>query len=381
MSERLFILSAPPGSPAAQRVLGLTPLARHLHELQRAGLVATRIEAGRFPDLETAAAELSREAGAPVTVIAEAAVFRRGALPQLLSAPLPAGERLRSMVRGRTAICRTGGSPGDGSPERDRTEDISAICCVLDEPADLEAAARLLLDGLRKPMLVDGIVGYYVMRPITLRITSLLAGTRVRPNHVTAFCLLLGLASAGLIWTAASPLVMSLGVFLYFAGATLDCVDGELSRLKYMGSLKGAWFDTLSDDISTTLLLLALGVYLHRTTGHAWHLWLGLAGAGSFAIGALYVYHGLLTVFHSGDVLDFVWAFQRGSKEARSGPIDYLLLLAKRDFFSAFLAVCAFAGGIRFGATIVSAACVCYTALVVFDLAVVLTRGGRRRQS
>jgi len=335
---------------------------------------------GRGAGLEDAARAVGMETGGPVTVVDGAAVFRKGLVGDLVALPVAGGEGL--MVRGGApAMVRLG--RGVSAETLLREEDAAGRAWVLRTAEDVRTAKWVLLNGLRKPMLIDGVVGYYFMRPITLRITSVLADTRVTPNCVTAFCFVLGLAGAALVGLASAPWMMALGVVLYFAGATLDCVDGEMARVKYLASYTGAWFDTLSDDISTAALLAALGIYLHRTTGQDWPLWLGLAASGGFMAGEIYVYYYLATVFKSGDVLDFVWVFAEGKGKRpaaqQGGIVPYLLLFAKRDFFSAFLALCALSGLIAVGAAVVSAACVCYTGVVFYDAAVVLSRGGRER--
>jgi len=372
VSRKVTVVTDAHNADGNRRLLGLTPLRRLQVELEKAGLGPAEIleVGGAGESLESVAARLQ----GPAVVVDGAAVFRKGLLGDLLA---EGGDgRITYRANGRAVLIRVApGSPGE--PGRDVSLDGKAIAIA--GPADVKPARWVLLNGLRKPMLIDGVVGYYFMRPITLRITALLAETPVTPNMVTGLCFLLGMAGAGLVAAAASQWVMALGVLLYFVGATLDCVDGEMARVKYLASRWGAWFDTLSDDISTAALLAALGLYVSRTTGDAWPLVLGLSASGGFLLGELYVYYYLLTWFKSGDVLDFVWAFQEGKPKGAPTAAAYFLLLAKRDFFSAFLAVCAFAGWIRFGAAVVSASCVCYTLVVLYDVAVVVRRGGRRR--
>ena len=304
-----------------------------------------------------------------------ACIFARGTLGGLLAEPAVPGGPLALTLASGTAAALVRGSQGS-EPGPGRSRDLAGSCVRLAGPSDLEEAKWLLLNGLRKPMLVDGIVGYFFMRPITLRITSVLANTPVTPNQVTAVCFLLGMAGAGLVAFGNSFGLMVLGLLLYFLGATLDCVDGELSRLKYKASLLGAWFDTASDDVSTFLLVAAMGMYLSHTMGSEFFLVFGFAGALCFMVAQLYVYYHLLTRFHSGDVLDFVWAFQdeKVDKSQRSGPSDYALLLTKRDFFSAFLLACGATGLLVVGATIVSGVCICYIGIVAYDAVV----AGRR---
>ena len=373
-------------------LLGLTLVGRLLNEVKRAGAGKVTLLAGGEVEVparvleeapegleveteqagpiasvdELAGTERFRELAEAATIIDGGCVFTGGALARMVEDDPGLGGSLKYTAGGKAALVRLGAGGGEGRMGRAKEGD--RLCRRLASAADRNAARWLLLNGLRKPMLIDGVVGYYFMRPITLRITSLIARLPILPNHVTIFCMLLGIAGAALIAAANAAWQMQLGLLLYFVGATLDCVDGELARVKYKGSYLGAWLDTLADDLSTSLLVAAMGVYLTNTTGHSFYLVLGLAGAACFQAGQLYLYYFLLTVFKSGDVLDFVWGFQEGGKDEREESLtDYLLLVTKRDFFSAFLVLCSFTGLLWFGASVVSGMCVCYIALVFYD--------------
>jgi phosphatidylglycerophosphate synthase len=374
MSETVVVV-VPPGTGAESRkVLGLTPLERVLHELRRAGVEAPEILRSDF-------SSALRQSPAAVIVNSEF-FFRRGALAQWLARPAGTAPATAFGCRGRMAVLVRHAVPalaaaGDGSDVE--AVDVSADCRRVGGEEDVEAGEQFLLDGLRKPLLVDGLIGYYMMRPITLRMTRLIAGTGIRPNHVTALCMALGLVGAALVGLGHSSLLMKLGLFLFFFGVTLDCVDGELSRLKYRESLGGAWFDTLSDDLSTFALFGAMGVYLSAYHGSPFLLVVGWVGAGCFLAGQAYAYYYLLTVHRSGDVLDFVWVFQ-GEKRRNGGTTDYLLLFTKRDFFSALILICGLLDVLAVSSVIVCIACMCFILVVMYDVVMRLkARAGRQQ--
>jgi len=348
LSRTVYIAISDASRFHSRRLLGLTVLGRLLNEAARNGY-------NRAVLAKSAAAPL------PVQALAEA--------PRNLEVVVEEVESLTSadLLPARLYGARDATILDASSVFAGGRLDGSGMVPIRDA-ASLRKAKWILLNRLRKPMLVDGVVGYYFMRPITLRITSLIANLPIRPNHVTLFCMALGVAGAVMVGVAQSVLLMQLGILLYFAGATLDCVDGELARVKHQGSYLGAWLDTLSDDVSTSLMVAAMGIYLTNLTGNSFHQTLGLAGAGCFLFGQLYQYYFLHTVFKSGDVLDFVWGFQEGSKEVRDeGFTDYLTLVLKRDFISAFLVICSLTGLLGFGASVVAGICVCYTAFVFHD--------------
>src|SRR5262249_25722991 len=118
-------------------------------------------------------------------------------------------------------------------------------------PDDLAAAERRVAESVRKSVEHDGFVAYYLMRPIARRLVRALIETRVTPNQVTIAALLLGTGAALLAYSSH----FALAGLLYWLGATVDCVDGDLARLRLEGSRAGEWFDTLADDATTFGLL------------------------------------------------------------------------------------------------------------------------------
>lgn len=346
MSDTVYIAVSSESKFHSRRLLGLTVLGRLLKEAVRAGF--RRAVVARAPGAVVSPQALAEAPAGLEVVVAEVEY-------------LQSADKLATQLYGAR-----NGTVLDASSVFTGGRLNGKRMYTIRDAADFRKARWILLNSLRKPMLVDGVVGYYFMRPVTLRITSLLAGLPIRPNHVTLFCMGLGIAGAAMVAAALSPLVMQLGMLLYFAAATLDCVDGELARLKHEGSHLGAWLDTLSDDVSTSLMVAAMGVYLTNQTGSPFHQVLGLAGSGCFLVGQAYLYYYMITVFKSGDVLDFVWGFQNGARQEDTVS-DYLLLITKRDFYAAFLLLCSSTGQLGFGASVVAGMCVCYTAFVFHD--------------
>ena len=202
-----------------------------------------------------------------------------------------------------------------------------------------------LLQGLRKPLDIDGVVGFYVQRPISTRISRRLARTRIRPNHLTLLAMAAGLSS-GLLVAMGGPLLTAAGGLLFLLGSFIDCLDGEIARLKFQFSRTGEWMDTVADD-SSTLSFLA-GTTIHLAARHESGLvaGLGVAACAAFVLASAYVYHRLATVIGSGDLTRFPYPFLKddGAPGTRRGVVDVLKFVIKRDFFSAFFCVCACLG-------------------------------------
>lgn len=142
-------------------------------------------------------------------------------------------------------------------------------------PAERKQAQRMLVASLRKS--VDGVIARYINRRFSLAVTRLLMHFPVRPNHVTAFSLMLGLAAAvtASFATVAAPLWLLVGATLWQLASMFDGVDGELARLKFTESKIGEWFDTITDDIGRVTFFVGFGIGVTNVTGQA--IWMQLA--------------------------------------------------------------------------------------------------------
>lgn len=104
--------------------------------------------------------------------------------------------------------------------------------------------------------------------PISLRLTP----TRIHPNYLTVFNMLIGILSSIFIFMAASDsyspamiyLFMVLGGFFFQAASVLDGVDGEVAKYTLKVSKIGGWLDTFSDN-TTLILFLVSNSYLFYT--------------------------------------------------------------------------------------------------------------------
>ncbi|NXY93448.1 CDP-alcohol phosphatidyltransferase family protein [Streptomyces sp. BR123] len=101
--------------------------------------------------------------------------------------------------------------------------------------------------------------GRLYMREISLRITRLLANTKVTPNQLTYLMTLCGVLAAPAllvpgIWGAV------LGVVFVQLYLLLDCVDGELARWKKQYSLSGVYLDRVGAYLCDAAVLVGLGL-------------------------------------------------------------------------------------------------------------------------
>jgi hypothetical protein len=197
---------------------------------------------------------------------------------------------------------------------------------------------KQLLNELKKPVFIDGPTAAFIQRPIALLITRLIAWSSLSPNQATATALIVGLAGA-FCMTLGTPKGFVIGGCLMVAGAIIDCIDGNLARLKDQGSYNGAWFDTITDDICNTTFMIGTGIGLYRAYDELWMLGLGIGSAVIIIPGLLFQYktlHGM----GLADVACYPWLFD--DKESSSEPtildllMAYTKYLAKRDTYIMF---------------------------------------------
>lgn len=156
-------------------------------------------------------------------------------------------------------------------------------------PADVEAWERRLFARLEArtdhPWFQRA-----VNRRLSTWVTRRLISTPLTPNQVTAASLAVGLVAAACFLP--DSFAWSLfGWLLFESSYILDCVDGEIARLKMQESALGAWIDSMADNVVQAAILILLGVRLQRNTGHWGFLALGTGGAVGILITGAVVTH------------------------------------------------------------------------------------------
>lgn len=96
----------------------------------------------------------------------------------------------------------------------------------------------------QKPRAKEEILSWFLLRRISIYVTLLLLRTRITPNGISWLSLLFFLLSGWwILWM--KPWALLLATLCYNLGYLLDCVDGEVARLKGITSKKGVFIDTL----------------------------------------------------------------------------------------------------------------------------------------
>jgi phosphatidylglycerophosphate synthase len=200
--------------------------------------------------------------------------------------------------------------------------------------ADVRAGRRRLFRALKKSVELDGVVSYYVMRALSGQLTRVLLDTPVSPNQVTLVVLVSGLvqafvAAGGGYWAGAIA-----GLIFWF-GCVVDCVDGELARLRLKGSRIGEWLDSIADEITLYGLMAGLGVGLAREgAGDGWAV-LGLAGAAGGLVVKALMYRDLHRARRPIDTAQYPWFFgdpSRPASERSRSPLSRLWYVIEYGF-------------------------------------------------
>ncbi len=230
-----------------------------------------------------------------------------------------------------------------GTAVYDRSKLSSAGTSVIEPLIDVRTASdrrrarRLLFAAIRKSIALDGVIAYYAHRPLSRLLSGLLVNTRVSANHATMLSLSMGLVAA-FFAAQGDRLGFALAGAGYFASGILDCVDGDLARIRLESSKLGEWLDAMTDEANTLSLLTGIGIGLYRSGADPWWLAICLAGAG---LGALSLGRMYLELHRLGGVIDtaqFPWFFrdqEDTTSTTATSPLGWVLLgvgyLIRRD--------------------------------------------------
>lgn len=117
---------------------------------------------------------------------------------------------------------------------------------------------------IKKTNLDDTFFGKYIYRFLATYFTFFLARTPLTPNQVSILSLLFALLAAVFFGFGNLQLAI-IGVVFLQIGMILDYCDGQIARLKKLGSNRGAWFDVILGMIQNNLLILGVTIGLLRT--------------------------------------------------------------------------------------------------------------------
>ncbi|MDX2087581.1 MAG: CDP-alcohol phosphatidyltransferase family protein [Kofleriaceae bacterium] len=235
-------------------------------------------------------------------------------------------------------------------------------------PEERRGATQMLLRLIIKHE--DSAITNYIYRPLSRPLTRMLVWTPITPNQVSIAVLLIGMLGC---WIVAHPGAEALvvGCGLVLAAGIIDGCDGEIARLKLNGSKAGAWLDTIVDEMTTMVLMAAVGYHTYLHHPHTWVAATIVLGVGSMAIAVYGIYYFLIVVSKTGNSQHYVGdleivddggtlALRKRVKPPSTAPRwlikagELLMLVVRRDFvnLASFIVACFNGYAIIFATTV-----------------------------
>jgi phosphatidylglycerophosphate synthase len=202
------------------------------------------------------------------------------------------------------------------------------------EETDLKHAETRLMKSLWKT--TDGVMSRYVARPISLRVSRLLAPLGVTPNQMTVVSMLIGLVAAP-FFLVLDPKIQVIGGLLFAAHSILDGCDGELARLTYRESRFGGLLDFFSDNLVHVAVFACMAFGWSSQVSAVWPLYFG-AGAIFGTAGSAYAVYWL-TLRNKCQFGPIYTSVSAGPSRRLTKILDEL---SRRDFIYLVLALSAF---------------------------------------
>lgn len=285
------VLVVPSTLDRSARVAGLDPLLRHCLTLQSAGVQCVYIVGAETPLPDDPRLKLELRRGAPegpatrFLVVRADWTFHRALPARLASFDIDPDQTLTiegELVAG-SAIVLAGGlafanvlsALQEGrEPIAERTSALNGEFMVpARDAAECRASVPLHMRSLIKARV--GMVDRHVLRRISSRLTPLLFSSSITPNLVTWLSLAIAFVAAVLVGVD-EPAFYIAGAVLHLVVRVLDCVDGELARIRFQGTAFGQFLDTIADGIGIAALMLGV-TYRARAFDPAW-VYVGLGG-------------------------------------------------------------------------------------------------------
>jgi hypothetical protein len=107
---------------------------------------------------------------------------------------------------------------------------------------------------------------------------KLIYNTNITPNQVSIAAMLFGILS-GIFYSFSTYEFFIIAALCFFTCNTLDCVDGQLARLKKNGTKIGRIVDGFIDYVSSISIFLGIGIALSIITGDIIYSWILTAAA------------------------------------------------------------------------------------------------------
>ncbi|MDZ4712554.1 MAG: CDP-alcohol phosphatidyltransferase family protein [bacterium] len=125
----------------------------------------------------------------------------------------------------------------------------------------------------------EEILDLVIFRPVSFILVKLIYNTNITPNHISIVALVFGILS-GVLYGFGTHQFFILASASFFICNTLDCMDGQLARLKKNGTKIGRVIDGFIDYITSVSVFLGLGIAMTHITGDPLYSWALTVAAG-----------------------------------------------------------------------------------------------------
>jgi phosphatidylglycerophosphate synthase len=125
----------------------------------------------------------------------------------------------------------------------------------------------------------------YVMRPPAAVVVYALRGTPITPNQVTFASAIVAAGAAAMFALLPGYAWLVAAVLVFEFSFVLDCVDGQLARLRKVASPVGHLLDFLMDELKAMFIFAAVAIRLWQESGDERLLVVGLGGLFCLAAG------------------------------------------------------------------------------------------------
>jgi len=109
----------------------------------------------------------------------------------------------------------------------------------------------------------DGLISYYFNRRISAIFSALLMDKEVTPNQISTFVLVLGILTCVPLYLSGNFFMAGIMVWII---SILDGVDGEIARVKSIGTKLGKFIDSFFDRLFDTAVIFSIALSVSLLT-------------------------------------------------------------------------------------------------------------------
>ncbi len=169
-----------------------------------------------------------------------------------------------------------------------------------------------LLRSLIKP--TEGFMSRHFERKISIAITRRIINTSITPNLMSAISI--GIGGVGAIGFVSIEWIWHvIGALFFLVHSIMDGCDGEIARLKFQHSKRGAWIDFWGDNIVHIAVFSCMAIGLYRGGMAPWILGAGVLATVGTLLSALLIF--TQTILPQGTFTKATGDRQIGDKKAR----------------------------------------------------------------